>query len=76
MKEEFTKICPKCKKEVRPIMELLSDTFNVENVDVKAAIWVYRCPRCKSEIWDEQNEKDNEVIIYNKYQQLMKEKNK
>ena len=66
----MSKYCDCCKKEVEPCYAKLTDIFGVRELKIEATINVLKCPICGEELWDEQNERDNEVIIFSKYNKL------
>lgn len=59
--------CDICKKEVKTHIQALTDTFNVKGVSITATIKTRVCNECGAEVWDEQLEKANEKIVYDKY---------
>ena len=74
MKEVMMFKCTKCKRDVKPVYDLMSDVFRVKDKDVKATIQILKCPYCGTEIWDKYNEMDNEAIINREYEKLKENK--
>ena len=66
------KYCPNCKQNVYANYVPLTDMFTVREVEFEATIQTIVCSKCKKEIWDEQNEKDNDNIIFSKYNNITK----
>lgn len=64
--------CDNCRKMVEARYETLTDIFRVKDRDVKATIIVLKCPKCGEEVWDEENEKRNDEIVYRRYEQILK----
>jgi len=62
--------CDICKKEVNTHIQDLADTFNVKGISLTATINIRACNECGAEVWDEQLEKTNEKIVYDKYNEL------
>jgi len=62
--------CDICKKEVKTHTQNLTDTFNVKGILITATIKIRVCNECGAEVWDEQLEKTNEKIVYDKYHKL------
>jgi formylmethanofuran dehydrogenase subunit E len=62
--------CDICKKEVNTHIQDLTDTFNVKGIPITATIKTRICNECGAEVWDEQLEKQNEKIVYDKYNEL------
>ena len=65
------KYCPNCKQNVYVKLVPLTDFFTVRDVEVEATIQTIVCSKCKEEIWDEQNEKNNDNIIFSKYNTII-----
>lgn len=59
--------CDICKKDVKTHTEPLTDTFNMIGTPITATIKIRVCDECGAEVWDEQLEKANEKIVYDKY---------
>ena len=64
------KHCDRCNKNILPRVVPLTDLFRVRELDVRATIQTLVCPYCNQEIWDEQNEMDNDNIVFSKYNKL------
>ena len=62
--------CNICKKEVNTHIQDLTGTFNVKGIPITATIKIRVCNECGAEVWDEQLEKTNEKIVYDKYHKL------
>lgn len=62
--------CDICKKEVKTHIQDLTDTFNVKGISITTTIKIRVCNECGAEVWDEQLEKQNEKIVYDKYNEL------
>jgi len=58
--------CNICKKEVNTHIQDFTGTFNVKGIciPITATIKIRVCDECGSEVWDEQLEKINEIIVY------------
>ena len=64
-----TKYCTECGNNVIPIRAKLRKTFDVKGTHIKATINILICPYCNYEIYDEENEKENEKIVYGLYKE-------
>ena len=62
--------CDICKKDVNTHIRDFTDTFNVKSISITATIKIRVCNECGAEVWDEQLEKTNEKIVYDKYHKL------
>ncbi|MFA6866753.1 MAG: type II toxin-antitoxin system MqsA family antitoxin [Clostridia bacterium] len=63
--------CEKCENLQNVTVEKMTRTFNVKGVNIKASIYIYKCVTCGEEVWDEENEKKNEKIVFSAYRLKM-----
>ena len=61
--------CDNCNRDVIPLKAKLRKVFDVKGTPIKATINILVCPYCNYEIYDEDNEKENEKIVYNLYKE-------
>ena len=64
-----TKYCTECGNNVIPIKAKLTRLFEIRGVTIKATLNILVCPYCNYEIYDEENEKENEKIVYGLYKE-------
>ena len=66
--------CNICKKEVNTHIQDFTGTFNVKGIriPITATIKIRVCNECGAEVWDEQLEKINEIIVYAKDDKLQR----
>ena len=59
--------CDNCGKDVEVQQKITFGQFQVLNRKVKASIKTLWCPYCHEEVYDEATEKQNELIVFSKY---------
>ena len=64
--------CEHCEKEVDVQQRFVTQSFMVKDRKVRASIKILLCPECHQEVFDEATEKQNELLVFSKYNTFCK----
>lgn len=65
------KYCDFCEQEQSVIEKQITESFNVKGEQITATITIQVCSECGNEVWNEELEKANEVIVFSAYRKKM-----
>lgn len=63
--------CDNCQAMCEVKEKNITKEFNVKGVLVTATIHILICAECNKEVWDENIEKENEIIVFSEYRKKM-----